>query len=282
MTQSIRLCISALFSLSHFLTDSFPTRKAEMGLCDRKHSLADGPSLGLTGTFDPLGEELALDITSSAGPGQRQHAMGRKQSRDKLQGGRGGGTRMSLPLGSRCLERWGQANSPRGSTLNWGSMPALPLLPAWERPAASVFAFVLKTTEPSWGTSLKMKCSTVRNCVPRSPGSRYLTSRYPELPIPHFSIALGLGGSSPSKAAFPCFSDCVQHCANSKKSLPLPKAALHRVGRCSTSCGGLKLVQQHVCSGHREVDKKRPASCHHLSSPAPQLSLMPRHTQTFF
>lgn len=177
MTQSIRLCISAPFSLSHFLTDSFPTRKAEMGLCDRKHSLGDGPSLGLTGTFDPFGEELkalsshqALNITSSAGPGQRQHAMGRKQSREKLQGGRGGGTRKGLPLGSRCPECWGQANSPRGSTLNQGSMPALPLLPAWERPAASVFVFVLKTTEPSWGISLKMKCSTILNCVPRSPG----------------------------------------------------------------------------------------------------------------
>jgi hypothetical protein len=31
------------------------------------------------------------------------------------------------------------------------------------------------------------------------------------------------------------------------------------VGRCGTSCGGLKLVQQHFCSGHREVDKRRPA-----------------------
>lgn len=98
MTQSICLCISALLSLSHFLTYSFPTRKAEMGLCDMKQSLGNGPSLGLTGTFDPLGKNWlssclsahqTLSITSSAGPGQCQHTMGWRQSCRKLQRGRG-------------------------------------------------------------------------------------------------------------------------------------------------------------------------------------------------
>lgn len=131
MTQSIRLCISAPFSLSHFLTDSFPTRKAEMGLCDRKHSLGNGPSLGLTGTFDPLGEEPArrhshptrlLNITSSAGPGQPTPACYGKEAEPREAPGRSGWWYPDgSALGVSVPEHWGQANSPRGSTLSQGS-----------------------------------------------------------------------------------------------------------------------------------------------------------------
>lgn len=90
MTQNMCLCISALLSLPHFLTDSFPTRKAEMGLCDGKHSLGNGPRLGLTkgylvlwgkNPFQRLSSSLSSHpalprITYSAGPGQCQHAIG--------------------------------------------------------------------------------------------------------------------------------------------------------------------------------------------------------------
>lgn len=75
-----------------------------------------------------------------------------------------------------------------------------------------------------------------------------------------FSIALGLGGSSALARLLFCVSPIASSTVQTlKKSLPLPKVALHWVGRCGTSCGSLKLVQQHFCSGHREVDKKSPA-----------------------
>lgn len=81
-----------------------------------------------------------------------------------------------------------------------------------------------------------------------------------------FSIALGLARPF-----------CVSLIASSTV-LPLPEIALHRVGRGGTSRGGLKLAQKHFCSGHREVDKKRPAPPPPFLSHSPAVvSSVPTH-----
>lgn len=172
---------------------------------------------------------------------------------------------MDLPLGTRCLEHWGQANFPRGSTLNQGSMPALPLLPAWERPAASVFVFVLKTIEPSQGVSLKRDVAQSSAVFPElrhTQSSRYLT----------FSIALGLGGRSALARLLFCVSSIVSSTVQTLRSLCLcPRllsigwgdAVLHVVAQSLSSSISV------VATG--KWTRRGLLSCHHPFSPTPQL-----------
>lgn len=184
---------------------------------DRKHSLGSGPSLGLTG-----GHLVLWGRTSSKGaliqfllpPSLTEHHLfsgsratpgchgveGEPREALERRGGGGGvvvpgwsctGVQLTLP-GARPPTR---EACQLFFTASLGETSSLPFL---------------KTIEPSQGISLETKCSTIFDCVPRSPVlPRGLPPWVPLLPGTQsssylmFSITLGLGSSgTPARLLF--------------------------------------------------------------------------------
>lgn len=181
--------------------------------------------------------------------------------------------------------------SPRGMAPTRTSMPELFFTTSFEDSRTPPPPPSLKTIEPSKGTSLEIKCSTILDCISRSPdtqpgfllrallprrpaflpwGSRAPNTSDPRLPWPRKQQGF-------SRLLF-CFSDCFLHCVNCKKFLPLLDVVMScpppgwRAMACLSGPGGCPAVFLPWLQGDGQ---KGPLPCRALSfSSFPQRFLL--------